>query len=146
MTKDYMVYKFQNNSNPEDILTEFFLPDNSLVRCLERMARVKELKTCGYKVLAVAYVDEETYINERLNVRVSDYCYADQLEQEYRQQFRTGQITDEVFFNTMRLIQDNKWTALKCMDMLVRRLCRKDYDVYNEIAIQLVDQYRQALI
>lgn len=127
----------------DEQVTLFFLPDD---KKSVRKSQIRSYEVDGYAFLAEAHVDKETYLNERLNIRVREYCDADKYEQYIREQCRKQEMKPDVFWDTMRCCQDNKWTSLMQIDMLVRRLARNDFDVQNEIALQLVDQYRQAVI
>lgn len=144
-TGNYMIYKLYSKEL-DDYTTEFFLPDDSLRRILERQLSLACYKERGYRVAGVLYVDKEAYLNARLADTVEDYLYEDRLEQETRYKFRTGQMDRDTYLNTMKMIQDYKWTCLKKIDMQIRRLVREDFDVENEIALQLYDQYLQAIL
>lgn len=141
---DYEVVKLY--STELGYTTEFFLPNNTLERKLSRRITLSDRKSAGYAIVAIAYVDEETYINLRINETIEDYCYEDRLEQEYRVKYRHGEIDREVYIDTMKSIQDYKWTCLKKLDMQMRRLFRKDYECYNEIAVQLYDQFLKGIM
>lgn len=139
----YMIYKMIKGEKEE---TLFFLPEvdeDKLKRKLARLLEVQSYKNNGYSVFGILYVDKETYLNARLDYRVKEYCQLDIAEQETRD--RKYQMTPEVYFQTMQMIQDSKWTCLKTISMTIRRLVREDFDVYNEIGIQLYDQYVRAM-
>lgn len=142
---DYIIYKLINKKGEEVVL--FFLPekntDEVLRRKTYRILTLQSYKTQGYSVFAVAYVDKETYLNAKLDERVKDYCYADKLQHEFRE--RRHEVSPDVYFDTIQCCEDNKWTALKQISMIIRRLIREDLDVYNEIGIQLYDQYMKAM-
>ena len=140
---DYEVVKLRLE---DSVITEYFLPMTSLERKLDRWSRMNELKSSGYVVLATVFVDKETYLNLRINDTVGDYCYQDKLEQEYRVKYRHDEIDREVYIDTMKAIQDYKWTCLKKLDMQMRRLFREDFDCYNEIAVQLYDQFLKGIM
>lgn len=140
----YMIYKMINTKGEEETL--FFLPEvdeDKLKRKLARLLEVQNYKNNGYSVFGILYVDKETYLNARLDYRVKEYCQLDIAEQETRG--RKYQMTPEVYFQTMQMIQDSKWTCLKTISMTIRRLVREDFDVYNEIGLQLYDQYLRAM-
>lgn len=141
---DYMIYKLYRK-DPEDMVTEFFLPDNPK-RKVRRLASLASYKKEGYLVFGIMYVDKESYLNARLTATVEDYIYEDQMEQETRRKYKYGQINKDVYLDTLKLIQDFKWTCLKKIDMQIRRMVREDFDVENEIALQLYDQYLQAIL
>lgn len=148
MTKygEYMVYRMYN-AELDDKTTVFFLPDkHDFQRLLDRKLRLLDLKKHGYEVLAVAFVDKECYLNERLNVVVEEYCYVDGTEQDIKAKYRQKEVDYDTFWNTIQCVQDFKWSCLKRIDMLVRRCAREDFDVWNEIALQLVDQYRRCVV
>lgn len=140
---DYEVVKLKLE---DSVITEYFLPRTSLERKLDRWSRMNELKSNGYVVLATVFVDKETYLNMRINDTVGDYCYQDKLEQEYRAKYKRGEIDREVYIDTMKAIQDYKWICLKKLDMQMRRLFREDFDCYNEIAVQLYDQFLKGIM
>lgn len=147
MTKrgNYMIYKLQRE-NPEDMVTKFFLPDDSLSRYFNRLAELSQMRENGYLVMGIAYVDKQTYLNERLNETVREYLYMDNSEEDTKWEYRCGEMTREVALKTLEMINDHKWTLLKVMASQIRRLMREDFDVDNEIAIQLYDQYCKALL
>lgn len=147
MTKrgNYMIYKLQRE-NPEDMVTKFFLPDDSLSRYFNRLAELSQMRENGYLVMGIAYVDKQTYLNERLNETVREYLYMDNSEEDTKWKYRCGEMTREVALKTLEMINDHKWTLLKVMASQIRRLMREDFDVDNEIAIQLYDQYCKALL
>lgn len=148
---DKMLMKFGNYEvvklrREDSVITEYFLPRTSLERKLDRWSRMNELKNNGYSVLAIVFVDKETYLNMRINDTVGDYCSQDKLEQEYRVKYRHGEVNRDVYIDTMKAIQDYKWTCLKKLDMQMRRLFREDFDCWNEIAIQLYDQFLEGIM
>lgn len=147
MTKrgNYMIYKLQRE-NPEDMVTKFFLPDDSLSRYFNRLAELSQMRENGYLVMGIAYVDKQTYLNERLNETVREYLYMDNSEEDTKWKYRCGEMTREVALKTLEMINDHKWTLLKVMASQIRRLMGEDFDVDNEIAIQLYDQYCKALL
>ncbi len=140
-----MIYKLQRE-NPEDMVTKFFLPDDSLSRYFNRLAELSQMRENGYLVMGIAYVDKQTYLNERLNETVREYLYMDSSEEDTKWKYRCGEMTREVALKTLEMINDHKWTLLKVMASQIRRLMREDFDVDNEIAIQLYDQYCKALL
>lgn len=144
-TGDYMIYKMYSEEL-ENYTTEFFLPDESLKRLAYRLLTLADYKERGYRIAGVLYVNKESYLNARLTNTVEDYLYEDRLEREVKNQFRRGQMDREVYLNTMRGIQDFKWTCLKKIDMQIRRMIREDMDIENEIALALYDQYLQAIL
>lgn len=144
-TGNYMIYKMYSEEL-ENYTTEFFLPDESLKRLAYRLLTIADYKERGYKVAGVLYVDKEAYLNARLANTVEDYLYEDRLEREVKDKFRRGQMNREVYLDTMKAIQDFKWTCLKKIDFQIRRMVREDFDVENEIALQLYDQYLKAIL
>lgn len=140
-----MIYKMYSKEL-ENYTTEFFLPDESLKRLAYRLLTLADYKERGYRIAGVLYVNKESYLNARLTNTVEDYLYEDRLEREVKDQFRRGQMDREVYLNTMRGIQDFKWTCLKKIDMQIRRMVREDIDIENEIALALYDQYLQAIL
>lgn len=140
---DYEVVKLRLD---DSVITEYFLPRTSLERKIDRWSRMCDLKSEGYVVLATVFVDKETYLNLRINDTVDDYCYQDKLEQDYRYKYRIGELNRDTYIDTMKSIQDYKWTCLKRLDMQMRRLFREDFDCYNEIAVQLYDQFLRSVM
>lgn len=141
----YMIYKFYSEET-NTYSTEFFLPDDSFQRVMFRILTIASYKEKGCQIAGVLYVDKEAYLNAKLSNVVEEYIYNDQHEQEVRQKYRLGQMSKDVYLETMKCIQDFKWTCLKRIDMLIRRMVREDFDVENEIALQLYDQYVQAIL
>lgn len=146
MRGNYMIYRLVNDKGQEETL--FFLPEKDTDEVLRRKAyRLLELldyKSNGYLVYTVAYVDKETYLNARLDYKVKEYCQLDRDEQDTRR--RRLEMSPEVYVQTLEMIQDMKWTTLKTISMCIRRLMREDFDIHNEIGIQLYDQYLQAIL
>ena len=141
---DYMIYKFYNKEL-DDMQTEFFLPDTSLRRLAERLLTIQCLKERGYLVMGVVYVDKESYLNARLNSTVEEYLYMDRQEQDTKMKFRTGQMSQDVAWKTLEMIQDHKWTLLKTIHLQIRRMVKDDFSVENEIALMLHDEYLKAI-
>ena len=141
---NYYVYRF-HNEELGDCVNKFFLPDSDIKHLLNRLVSIADMKDKGYRAIALVRVDKETYLNLRLNDTVEDYLYEDRVEQETRRKYRLGQMSEEVFYQTMNSIKDYKLTCLKIMTGQVRRLTRNDMDVQNEIAIQLVDMYARLI-
>ena len=144
-TGKYMIYSFYSKEN-NTYEKEFFLPDENLQRKLYRLSKIASYKEKGSQIAGVLYVDKESYLNARLNATVEDYIYEDQMEEEVRKKFRRGQIDKDVYIETLGLIQDFKWTCLKKINTQIHRMVREDFDVENEIALQLYDQYLQAIL
>lgn len=144
-TGKYMIYKFYNRGT-DTYETEFFLPDDTFQRTVYRLLTIASYKEKGSQIAGVLYVDKESYLNARLTATVEDYIYEDQMEQETRRKYNCGQLERDVYLDTLKMIQDFKWTCLKKIDMQIRRMVREDFDVENEIALQLYDQYLQAIL
>ena len=144
-TGKYMIYKFYNRGT-DTYETEFFLPDDTFQRTVYRLLTIASYKEKGSQIAGVLYVDKESYLNARLTATVGDYIYEDQMEQETRRKYNCGQLERDVYLDTLKMIQDFKWTCLKKIDMQIRRMVREDFDVENEIALQLYDQYLQAIL
>lgn len=139
-----MIYKLYN-AGINDLHTEFFLPDADLKRVGYRLLTLASLKEKGYEVIGLIKVDKETYLNARLSDTVQEYLYLDREENETRAQYRKGLVKPEVALKTLEMIQDMKWTLLKKLSFQIRRLIREDFEVYNEVALQLYDQYIKAI-
>ena len=144
-TGKYMIYKFYN-SGTDTYETEFFLPDDTFQRTLYRLLTIASYKEKGSRIAGVLYVDKESYLNARLNATVEDYIYEDQMEQETRRKYKCGQLDREVYLDTLNMIQDFKWTCLKKIYKQIRRMVREDFDVENEIALQMYDMYLQEIL
>lgn len=142
---EYLVYRLYN-AEINDFLTEFFLPQSNLVRWYNRAARLLDLQDRGYRVCAILHVDEETYLNMRINRTVEEYLYQDHAEQETRLKYRRGKMTQNVYMDTMKLIKERKWSLNKILDMQMRRARDKDFDVENEIALQLHDKFLRDML
>lgn len=142
---EYQIYKFYNKEL-DHYETEFFLPDDSLRRTAERLMKLASYKESGYQIAGILYVNKESYLNARLADTVEDYIYMDKLEREAKEKFEKGLMSLEVYTNTVVMIQDYKWTLLKKLKMQVDRMIRADFEVENEIAIQLYDQFMQVIL
>lgn len=143
--RKYAIYKMYNKELGV-YNTEFFLPDDSLRRKLDRLRTLSALKDQGYLVISVSNVDKETYLNERLSLTVDTYLYEDRAEQELKRVYEEGLVSEEVYSSSMSSIRDVKWTCLKTIDMQVRRIIRNDFSVENEIALQLYDHHYKEFI
>ena len=137
MRGNYMIYRLVDNEGREETL--FYLPEKDTDEILRR-----QYKSNGFSVYAIAYVDKETYLNARLDYRVKEYCQLDRDEQDTKR--RRLEMTPETYVQTLEMIQDMKWNTLKTISMCIRRLMREDFDIHNEIGIQLYDQYLQAIL
>lgn len=133
-----MIFKMRKPQDNE-IVTLFFLPDKSVFDKFKRMTELAEYRANGYMCSGFTCVDKETYLNARLNETVKDFCENEEYRRDVIDRHNRGLLNETVFFETMRLIDDYKWTCLKKLSMQVRRLVRNDYDVHNEVAIQLYD-------
>lgn len=133
-----MIFKMRKPQDNE-IVTLFFLPDKSVFDKFRRMTELAEYRANGYMCSGFTCVDKETYLNARLNETVKDFCENEEYRRDVLDRHSRGLLSETVFFETMRLIDDYKWTCLKKLSMQVRRLVRDDYEVQNEIAIQLYD-------
>lgn len=142
---DYMIYRLYRK-DPEDMVTEFFLPDDDMKHKVRRLASLASYKKEGYQVFGIMYVDKECYLNARLTHTVQDYLYMDNQEEDTRRKYHSGEIDKEVALQTLEMIQDHKWTLLKVLSHQVDRLVRNDFSVENEIALQLYDQYVKAML
>lgn len=139
MEKEYMIYKFKQPQQ-EEIMTEFFLPDKSFLDKVRRVKRLAEIREEGYICAGFVRVDRETYLNARLAETVKDYCENEKYREEVLYRYQEEQsMTSQVFFDTMRLIDDYKWTCLRKIQMQVRRILNSGLEVWNEIALQLYD-------
>lgn len=133
-----MIYKFRRPSE-EEIVTEFFLPDKSVLDTLARNMTLAKYNADGYICAGFVRVDKETYLNARLNQTVQEYCENEEYRRNMTERYHNHTVTSEVFFETMRLVDDWKWACLKKLNMQVRRLIREDFNIWNEIALQLYD-------
>lgn len=143
--KGYMIYKLYNAKNDHTEM-EFFLPDTDLKRVTWRLMTLASYKEKGYEVVGILKVDKEVYLNARLNETVKDYLYMDNQEIDTKVKFRCGMISYRTAQKTLEMIQDHKWTLLKKLAQQMRRLIREDYEVTNEIALKLYDDYIKAII
>ena len=147
--KDYMIYKLENRKIADEVMS-FYLPErgndcsNLFRRKVHRLVDLNSYKCKGYIVTGVLYVDKETYLNARLDVKVAEYCKTDKHEQEVR--LNRHMYDSNTLCTTLEAIQDYKWTCLKQISSLVRRLRNEDLEVNNEIAIMLYDKYLEAIL
>lgn len=133
-----MIYKF-HLPDEEEYVTEFFLPDKSLTDKLLRLKKVSDYQKEGYMCVGFIAVDKETYLNARLNVTVKNYCDNESYREDVLNRYFQSGMSSKVFFDTMKLIDDWKWTCLSKLEMQVRRLLREDMTIQNEVAIQIYD-------
>lgn len=78
--------------------------------------------------------------HQKLADIVSDYLHNETFKEDVQKRFSCGTMTREVFFETMRLCDDFKWTCLKRLDFRMSRMIRSDIVIENEIALQLYDE------
>ena len=139
MEENYMIYKFRLPQQ-ERVLTEFFLPDKTWLDKIERVKRIAEIRAEGYICSGFVRVNKETYLNARLEETVKEFCSNENYREKVLHEYQVEKtMTSQVFFDTMRLIDDFKWTCLQKIQMQVRRLINSGLDVWNEIALQLYD-------
>ena len=120
-------------------MTEFFLPEKCLIDKLQRLKTLSEYSKNGYVCAGFVAVDKETYLNARLNETVKEYCDNEAYRRDTQERYYQNSLSNKVYFETMRLIDDFKWTCLSKLEQQVRRLVREDFTVQNEIALQLYD-------
>ena len=144
-TGEYQIYKFYSREL-DQYVTEFFLPDDSVKRMAYRLLTVASYREKGYRVCGILYVCKETYLNARLTQTVEDYLYQEKTEREIKIKFHKGEVSRDTYLDTIKMTQDFKWTCLKKLDMQIRRMIREDFEIYNEIALQLYDQYLKAVM
>ena len=133
-----MIYKFRTPQE-HDYVTEFFLPEKCLIDKLQRLKTLSEYSKNGYVCAGFVAVDKETYLNARLNETVKEYCDNEAYRRDTQERYYQNSLSNKVYFETMRLIDDFKWTCLSKLEQQVRRLVREDFTVQNEIALQLYD-------
>ena len=129
----YMIYRMYNRGTKEN-LTVFFPPDTDLFTLMLRKQRLNELKSNNFIVCGILYVNEETYLNAKINETVNDYLYTDRQEATYREKYFRGDISFDCFAETMSLVSEHKWTVLRVLNSQMRRAWRRDYAVENEMA------------
>lgn len=133
-----MIYKFRRPQE-DAYVTEFFLPEKCLIDKLQRLKTLSEYSKNGYVCAGFVAVDKETYLNARLNETVKEYCDNEAYRRDTQERYYQNSLSNKVYFETMRLIDDFKWTCLSKLEQQVRRLVREDFTVQNEIALQLYD-------
>lgn len=140
----YMIYRmYCKDLDAEETL--FFLPDSDLQHLVDRISTITAYKASGYVVMGVLYVGHETYLNARLMEYCKEFIELDELEQEEREKLRNGDLSEEVAVETLGQYKELKMTALKKVNMCMRRMMYKDYDIENELACQLNDLYYREL-
>ena len=133
-----MIYKFRRPQE-DDYVTEFFLPEKCLIDKLQRLKTLSEYSKNGYVCAGFVAVDKETYLNARLNETVKEYCDNEAYRQDTQERYYRNSLSNKVYFETMRLIDDFKWTCLAKLEQQFRRIVREDFTVQNEIALQIYD-------
>ena len=113
-----MIFKMRKPQDNE-IVTLFFLPDKSVFDKFRRMTELAEYRANGYMCSGFTCVDKETYLNARLNETVKDFCENEEYRRDVLDRHSRGLLSETVFFETMRLIDDYKWTCLKKLSMQV---------------------------
>ena len=141
----YMIYRLFNEEL-DDMITQFFLPDDSVRRRLNRFAQLQVLKEKGYLVMGILYVDKSSYLNARLTETVNEYIENDKAEQETKKRYNRGEISYQIAFRTLELVQDRKWSLLKRVHKQVNRMIEEEVDINNEIALMLNDEYLKAIL
>lgn len=138
MVKEYRIYRFKKPQS-EEMVTKFFTPEVTLQDFLNRMSTVRSLTNDGYILAGMVAVDECTYINVRLDETVMEYCRNEEYHEEVNRRYHQSEIGANVYYDTIQMVDDRKWTLLHTIDKQVGRLLRKDYEVRNEIAVQIYD-------
>ena len=110
-----------------------------LKRSILKLKTLSEYSKNGYVCAGFVAVDKETYLNARLNETVKEYCDNEAYRRDTQERYYQNSLSNKVYFETMRLIDDFKWTCLSKLEQQVRRLVREDFTVQNEIALQLYD-------
>ena len=139
----YQVHKFFHME--KGYLCEYFTPTDTMNKKLAKEFRVMQIKSQGYVPFGIVFVDEETYINMRINDTVDEYLYEDYEEQECRKKYRNGYVNPEGFKYSMQTIKEYKWVLMKKLDKQMSRLRERDFNCYNEVAMQLNDQFLRGL-
>ena len=140
---EYQIHKFYH---PEKgYMCEYLTPADSLTQKVSKALVIQARKSEGYVPVGIIYVDEETYINMRINETVDEYLYEDNAEQECRKKYRNGYVCPDKFVEEMQIIKEYKWTLMKKLDSQMRRLRNNDFNCYNEVAMQLNDQFLRGL-
>lgn len=139
MTNGYSIFKFRRPLE-EEITTLFFLPCKDRISEIKRDRELKNMTDNGYICAGFVNVDKETYLNARLDETVRQFCENEKFRMDCVQKFSSGSMSLQTFTDTMRLVDDFKWTCLTNIYGQVRRLLyREEFDVRNEIALQLFD-------
>ena len=147
---DYEVVTFYH---PEmGYSTEFFTPPTTGgMHCQIRKLALKLLvfedyAERGYEKVCTLKVDQESYINLRLENVVEEYKAQEDTENLIKRQYHAGKCSMNTYIDTMRCTQDYKWTCIKRIDSLMRRLERHDYECYSETAIVIYNHYLAAIL
>lgn len=130
MTGDFRIYRLYKDKG---YITETFTP----TEVKERLVRLLALRLDGWKVVGVLFVDRETYLNYRLAQYVEEYIYNETQRKVYTEEFTSGKISEEVFIDTMSIIDSLRWTKVKQIYSVVRRMIRYNYTVENEYALEV---------
>ncbi len=140
----YQVHKLFNPT--KGYVIEYFPPTESLIQKASRNLRISFLKNEGYVPVGIIYVDEETFINLLINEAVDEYLFEDSREQELKKtySFHYGAV-DERYVDQVQIVRERKWTIQKKLNGYMKDLIHKDYQCYNEVAIQLNDQWLRNL-
>lgn len=144
-TGKYMIYSFYNEKENKYVKV-FFKPDEYPQRTACRLLTLNSYKSNGYKIAGILYVDKEAYLNARLTAKVEEYLEIDHDEQEIRNKYKLGLISDEIAIQSLTIAEDTKWTCLKTISILIHRIIDDDYTVENEIALALHDEYLKAIL
>ena len=130
MTGDFRIYRLYKD---KEYITETFTP----TEVKERLVRLLALRLDGWKVVGVLFVDRETYLNYRLAQYVEEHIYNETQRKVYTEEFTSGKISEEVFIDTMSIIDSLRWTKVKQIYSVVRRMIRYNYTVENEYALEV---------
>lgn len=72
-----------------------------------------------------------------LNQTVDEYLYNEDHRKEITVKYSHDIIDRELFYETMKAIEDFRWTCLKVIDMKVSRILKSEDTVNNETALEL---------
>lgn len=140
-TGDYQVYRFYDVKK-DSYYTEFYPPDNlNLERMFDKLVNNFFLRRQGLKVVAVLNVDKESYLNLKLEDITEDYLYQEYVEEEARNKYKMGLIEVGTLKDTLMSCQNYKWTCLKRIAKVMKRIQREGLVCHSEKGMKLYNEY-----
>lgn len=137
--KRHYILKFRNEEG--QFKTETLYARDSVLKGLVRESLISDYRKQGFNFVAEFDVTREAYYIAKIDNSVLDYLENEQNRVKVQNDFRECKINKAVYIETMRLIDDYKWTVLSKLHLQMDIASRKEYNITNELAFDLVNAY-----